>query len=683
MRPTATGIQTKGVLGGEKIALSIDLDSMKFIMQQLTDLYSDPALAVIREYSTNAADSHVEAGTTLPIEISTPNRMSPYFKVRDYGIGLDDVGIRDTYSKYGASTKRDTDSQVGMLGFGCKSGLTYTDQVLISSWKDGKAYSAILKRDADGSASIQIVDIRDSSEPTGVEITIMVKDQYEFNEKISEFYKFWQPGTVIVNGTAPTGFKGMEKIAEGIYYDPERRGDYVVMGNVPYRTNIPSQLTRSSYRYNFSIVVIAPVGSVDFPPSREELQMTPRTKAFLTDAGSRFDKALVAKVEKDIAQAASPSKAVASAYEWKNRLGANCPGLKYNGKDIPFSFYVQDPAPKSIGMTYNRADTSGRSFRLNENMSGGEYISAEVDFGYNYIKDFEPKTCVIVTGWEMKKFTSLHVRKIRMYLEKLGMVNPPTQAPNSNYYYGKQISVWISRDPNIMRDGWLDEHATHIKWADITDMKLPRQKKAAVPSYYVHTILDAKPEFIDATKPIFWKTNGWNGHNSTAINAKQWLFTILPKDSQLVILSERRVDKFRKAYPSAQPISDAVTAAAATYVSKLPKEIVDKVANSGVLFNAAVERLDYRKVVDPDLAAELQMTNVIPKGWDDFENCRQGFHNWGVRLPMNRAMNGRRSKYESRYPLVPYLNYNAPMDLVLTYISTIYNQKYATNRKGI
>ena len=49
-------------------------------------LYSDKILAVIREYSCNAVDAHVEVGKNEePIEITLPTQLSLEFKVRDLG----------------------------------------------------------------------------------------------------------------------------------------------------------------------------------------------------------------------------------------------------------------------------------------------------------------------------------------------------------------------------------------------------------------------------------------------------------------------------------------------------------------------------------------------------------------------------------------------------------------------
>jgi hypothetical protein len=110
------------------IGMTIDEGAMAHIMSVLTDLYSDPIAAVIREYSTNGYDAHVEAGITRPIEVNLPSVYAQTFTVRDYGLGLDLDDLYRIYSRYGASTKRESNDVVGMLGLGCKSGLTFTNQ---------------------------------------------------------------------------------------------------------------------------------------------------------------------------------------------------------------------------------------------------------------------------------------------------------------------------------------------------------------------------------------------------------------------------------------------------------------------------------------------------------------------------------------------------------------------------
>ena len=104
-------------------------------------LYSDATTAVIREYATNAADAHVEAGITdRPIEVTLPSRFNLQFKVRDYGKSLSPEEIVDIFAFYGESTKRNTNNQTGMLGIGSKSGFAYGDNFVINSYIDGSYF---------------------------------------------------------------------------------------------------------------------------------------------------------------------------------------------------------------------------------------------------------------------------------------------------------------------------------------------------------------------------------------------------------------------------------------------------------------------------------------------------------------------------------------------------------------
>lgn len=59
MIPERTGVTVDSTVQGEDVAMSIDQSALAHIMNVLTDLYVDPELAVIREYSTNALDSHI------------------------------------------------------------------------------------------------------------------------------------------------------------------------------------------------------------------------------------------------------------------------------------------------------------------------------------------------------------------------------------------------------------------------------------------------------------------------------------------------------------------------------------------------------------------------------------------------------------------------------------------------
>jgi HSP90 family molecular chaperone len=104
---------------GESIGMSLDLDSAQILMQMLSkNLYSDSIGSTIRECASNALDSHRRANVKDPIIVSfVRNSSDNYeFSVEDFGIGLDDDDVKNIISKYGKSTKRNSDTELGMMG---------------------------------------------------------------------------------------------------------------------------------------------------------------------------------------------------------------------------------------------------------------------------------------------------------------------------------------------------------------------------------------------------------------------------------------------------------------------------------------------------------------------------------------------------------------------------------------
>ena len=65
-RPAPTVVGAKSEVG-----FTIDPRNLAHVVSLLRDAYSDPITAVLREYSVNAADAHVEAGIpNKPIRVT-------------------------------------------------------------------------------------------------------------------------------------------------------------------------------------------------------------------------------------------------------------------------------------------------------------------------------------------------------------------------------------------------------------------------------------------------------------------------------------------------------------------------------------------------------------------------------------------------------------------------------------
>ncbi len=124
----------------ESIGMSLDMDSAQVLMQMLSkNLYSDAIGSTIRECASNALDSHRRAGVDKPIVVSLVQNNSNNweFSVEDFGTGLDHHDVENIISKYGKSTKRDSDTELGMMGLGFKAPLAYASSFYFTCRKDG------------------------------------------------------------------------------------------------------------------------------------------------------------------------------------------------------------------------------------------------------------------------------------------------------------------------------------------------------------------------------------------------------------------------------------------------------------------------------------------------------------------------------------------------------------------
>lgn len=129
--------------GGKSRAFSIST-SPEFIEVLSSSLYSDKALAVIREVMCNAWDAHISAGVTnLHIEVRITNDK---LSIRDFGLGIPDNNIEDVYCTYGESTKRNELATTGGFGLGSKAPFALSDTFKVTSHHAGvKSVYAVSK----------------------------------------------------------------------------------------------------------------------------------------------------------------------------------------------------------------------------------------------------------------------------------------------------------------------------------------------------------------------------------------------------------------------------------------------------------------------------------------------------------------------------------------------------------
>jgi hypothetical protein len=278
--------------GGETHAFTIEVSRKAF--QILSDLYSDKPLAIMRELSCNAMDSHRDADKAdLPITIHLPNALEPYLEIRDYGMGISPDDVIGIYTGYFKSTKTNSNNTVGCLGLGSKSPFCYTDNFTVTVRYNGVRRLYLAYFNEEGAPNITLADEQDDCEGNGVAIQIPIKkDDFNLFRAACLSACKWFACKPTVTGAAVDwneieretlvqgkGWRIMSKDRNDYRSDS---GSYAIMGGVNYPIN------KSKVRYELQCVLCNtiiefPIGDLDFAPSREALSYDDRTVKMLND----------------------------------------------------------------------------------------------------------------------------------------------------------------------------------------------------------------------------------------------------------------------------------------------------------------------------------------------------------------------------------------------------------------
>jgi len=188
-----------GIVAANKFSIQQSSKMFKILSDSL---YSDKVMAVIRELSCNANDSHVASGNQNPFKVILPTASNPTFMVRDYGTGLSQEDMENLYTTYGASNKNDSNDFVGCLGLGSKSPFAYTKSFTTASYFNGKKYTYIAAIDESGVPTLNLFNTSNTSEPNGLEISFAVKqyDFQEFTDKAKRIFHYFRSKPLLVGG---------------------------------------------------------------------------------------------------------------------------------------------------------------------------------------------------------------------------------------------------------------------------------------------------------------------------------------------------------------------------------------------------------------------------------------------------------------------------------------------------
>ena len=290
--------------------------------QILSSLYSDKPLAIVRELGCNAMDSHIASGQpNLPFAVHIPNALEPWLTIQDFGTGISHENIYEIYSVYFASTKTNTNTQVGMLGLGSKSPFCYSDNFTITSIHDGvkRIYNAYFNQT--GMPTISLASQENTKDANGVAIQIPIKqnDIGDFNQAIFKAFRFFDVKPTITGGNIDWTDKAN---FEGSFWKSysNLNTSYAVMGGVTYPIDI-YKLDHDHYDIarKAGLVIKFNIGELDVTPSRESLMYHDWVVKALNEKIALVKKDFVTKVEEQVKNSPNLLDALKALYLLNNQ----------------------------------------------------------------------------------------------------------------------------------------------------------------------------------------------------------------------------------------------------------------------------------------------------------------------------------------------------------------------------
>lgn len=312
----------------QSVGMTLDSESTHVLMQMLSkNLYSDPVGSTVRETVSNALDSHRRIGSKEPILVKLDKsiRNTFEFSVEDFGAGLDNDDVENIISKYGKSTKRNTNDELGMFGLGFKSPLSYSSSFIFIARKNGIERKYMMYEDEHNN-KIDLLYEKETSEKNGVKIIITLQNNtYEYSSFISAMQtQLAYFSDVYISSNFLSNFKDSYKILRTANYQHSElctdRYLHLCLDDVYYpidfkKLGIPSIPARVGLRFSLSDGI--------FPtPNREAIKYTEEAKKIILDKIKNIGDEIITKYNTTVKDSIDIHKNV-TAYKSQNNIYVN------------------------------------------------------------------------------------------------------------------------------------------------------------------------------------------------------------------------------------------------------------------------------------------------------------------------------------------------------------------------
>ena len=114
-------VETFGIDENDVIISELDGESLNLFFSLLSEnFYADAIGSIIREITSNCIDANKVSGSEEPIMITFRKHLETndyVLEFKDHGLGLNPDEMRNVYTKFLKSTKKNDATQIGYYGF--------------------------------------------------------------------------------------------------------------------------------------------------------------------------------------------------------------------------------------------------------------------------------------------------------------------------------------------------------------------------------------------------------------------------------------------------------------------------------------------------------------------------------------------------------------------------------------
>lgn len=384
-----------------RVNLEVDVPNSKtFSIQSssnafdiLSTLYTNQPLAIVRELMCNAYDAQIAAKYDGPAEFHCPTTNEPYLIIRDFGTGMTEEVIYDTYTVMFKSSKTDSNDYTGALGLGAKSPFCIVNNFSVYTYIDGVETIWLVYKNDKGIPSISKIGTNTTTEKNGTKILIDIPPKYinDFTRSCQSAFQWFK--------VLPVGNLVIEPPSCQVLVTPEyslsnaSHGVTALMGNVLYSINL--EALGKTYNYaqrqflNNGLILHFNIGDLDFVPSREQLKINSRTQAQIINRINFVFAKVSKELQDQINQCENLYEARRLAVNNRSIIDMESTKFTYKGHTLSnylgsevVDFDVYSSYRKPHKVLYLRAD-SKYPIIIND-LKRGAWTRAKFNCGYNF-----------------------------------------------------------------------------------------------------------------------------------------------------------------------------------------------------------------------------------------------------------------------------------------------------------